>query len=348
MPALPVRPRTRARRLFASCLVLAAALAAGACSGQTQGTSTSEESTTGVHSSSAGCGNAPSPGSRAVSLRHDGVDRTYEIVVPDTQPGEPMAVVLGYHGFGNSAQELATVSGLADRALADGFVAVFPQGTDSEGSTPAYFNLETVDEPSLADDVGFTAALLDDVEADVCVDRTRIFAMGLSNGGMFASTLACALGDRIAAVAPVAGVHLLPDCDGRPVPIIVTHGTADPVVPFDDGGGGLVALADLLGLTGAAASQLRMFEAVVETPATSWVESWAKHNGCSLDAPEVTVVETGVERTAYAGCDAGGDVVLQAIEGGGHDWPTAPGLDATARALEFFRHHPLPADALEG
>ena len=346
VPAFPVRSVTRARRLFGSCLVLAAALVAGACSGQAQ--DTAEEGVTGVRSSSPGCSNVPSPGSRAVSLRYDGVDRTYDIVVPDTRAGEPMAVVMGYHGFGNSAQEQATVSGLADRALAEGFVAVFPHGTDSEGSTPAYFNLETVDEPSLADDVGFTAALLDDVEADVCVDRTRIFAMGLSNGGMFVSTLACALGERIAAVAPVAGVHLLPDCDGRPVPIIVTHGTADPVVPFDDGGGGLVALADLLGLTGAAASQLRMFEAVVETPATSWVESWAKHNGCSLDAPEVTVVETGVERTAYAGCDAGGDVVLQAVEGGGHDWPTAPGLDATTRALEFFRDHPLPAGALEG
>ncbi len=347
MPALLVRSVTCARRLFGSCLVVAAALVAGACGGQTQGTT--EAGATGAPSSSSGCGSAPSPGSRAVSLRHDGVDRTtYDLVVPDTRPGEPMAVVVGYHGYGSSAREQAESSGLADRALAEGFVAVFPHGSDSEGSTPAYFNVETVDDPSLADDVGFTAALLDDVEADLCVDRTRIFAMGMSNGGMFVSTLACALGDRIAAVAPVAGVHLLSDCDGRPVPLIATHGTADPVVPLDDRGGGFGALGDLLGLTDGAAAPLRMFDAVVGTPAMSWVESWAKRNGCSLDEPEVTVVETGVERTAYAGCDEGGDVVLQAIEGGGHVWPTAPGLDATARALEFFRDHPLPADKLDG
>ena len=91
-----------------------------------------------------------------------------------------------------------------------------------------------MDEPLLADDVGFTEALLDRVEADLCVDRTRIYAMGFSNGGMFVSTLACELNDRIAAVASVAGVHLLPDCAGRPMPIIATHGTSDPLVPFGE------------------------------------------------------------------------------------------------------------------
>jgi poly(3-hydroxybutyrate) depolymerase len=54
-----------------------------------------------------------------------------------------------------------------------------------------------------------------------------------------------------------------------------------------------------------------------------------------------------VERTAYTQCDTGGDVVLQAVEGGGHEWPTSPRLDATARALSFFQDHPLPRDALD-
>ena len=92
------------------------------------------------------------------------------------------------------------------------------------------FNLETVDDPSLADDVGFTAEILDRVEADLCIDRSRIFVSGFSNGGMFAATLGCALNDRVAAVAAVAGVHLLPDCRGRTMPIIVVHGSADDIV----------------------------------------------------------------------------------------------------------------------
>ena len=183
---------------------------------------------------SAGCSEGASPGSRTESFRHDGIDRTYDIVVPETERGVAMPVVLSFHGFTDSSVDHASRSGLAARAAADGFIAVFPRGSNVDGTTPPYFNIETVDDPSLADDVGFTAKILDRVEAELCVDRSRIFASGWSNGGMFAATLGCALSDRVAAVASVSGVHLLPDCRGRPMPIIVIHGSFDDMVPLSE------------------------------------------------------------------------------------------------------------------
>jgi polyhydroxybutyrate depolymerase len=254
--------------------------------------------------------------------------------------------VLGYHGYGETSLDMR--GRLADRAVRDGFVTVLPHGSNLDGTTPAYFNIETVDEPLLADDVGFTRALLDRVEADLCIDRTRIYAMGFSNGGMFVSTLACKLNDRIAAVAPVGGVHLLADCAGRPMPIIVTHGTSDPVVPFDENDVGVpLAATGLFEATAGGSAQLRMLEEARERAVTSWVESWAQHNGCSLDTPEVTDIGNMVERTAYTECDSSGDVALQPVEGGDHEWPTSPTLDATSRALAFFHDHALPRDALD-
>jgi polyhydroxybutyrate depolymerase len=256
-----------------------------------------------------------------------------------------MPLVLGFHGYNGSPLEVDLR--LSDQARLDGFVTVIPHGSTLDGTTPAYFNIETVDEPLLADDVAFTRALLDRVEDDLCIDRGRIFAMGFSNGGMFVSTLACALGDRVAAVAPIGGVHAPADCDGRPVPILVTHGTSDPLVPFDETDLGVPL--DATGLfddSAGASAQLRMLDRARGEPVTSWVESWARHNGCSLEGPEVTAIADMVERTAYDDCD--GDVVLQAVEGGGHEWPMSPTLDATARALAFFRAHPLPQDALDG
>src|SRR5262245_10101289 len=107
-------------RVACFCIVLAATVTAGACGGDTP------DSADAASSSSSGCTKTPTPGSRTVSLRHDGIDRTYDIVVPDTEPGEPMTVVLGFHGFTGSSQEQATMSGLGDVALTDGFVAVFP------------------------------------------------------------------------------------------------------------------------------------------------------------------------------------------------------------------------------
>jgi len=254
-------------------------------------------------------------------------------------------LVLGYHGYFGSPYEMR--SRLEDRARRDGFVAVFPKGSDVGLSTPTYFNLETVDEPLLAEDVGFTRAVLDRVEAELCIDRARIYAMGFSNGGMFAATIACKLSDRIAAIAPVAGVHLLRDCDRRPVPILVTHGTADPTVPFDETDVGRNDTSSPSGDSPGSLAQDRMFDAVEQTPVTSWVESWARHNGCSPDVPKVTALGRRVEQTVYTDCEDNGDVVLQAVEGGGHDWPTSPPLDTTARALAFFEEHPLPRDVLD-
>ena len=294
---------------------------------------------------SAGCNQGVSPGSRSESFRHDGIERAYDIVVPETAQGVAMPLVLSFPGFTNSSEDQAVRSGLAARAPADGFVAVFPQGSDFEGTTPPYFNLETVDDPSLADDVGFTTEILDRVEADLCIDRSRIFVSGFSNGGMFAATLGCALNDRVAAVAAVAGVHLLPDCPGRSMPIIITHGTADDVVPLSNGDIGWASADQIMREFGGNEAQLRMSAAVTGTSVRYWVESWARRNGCRLIDPAV-VSGSVVETTAYRKCRAGGDVVLQVIEGGDHDWPLSPGPDATGWVLSFFARHPFPIDRL--
>ena len=67
--------------------------------------------------------------------------------------------------------------------------------------------------PGLPDDVVFTRALLDLVATRTCVDPARVYATGVSNGGGLAARLGCALADRLAAVAPVAGGYSsLPAC----------------------------------------------------------------------------------------------------------------------------------------
>ena len=281
-----------------------------------------------------------------MSFRHDGIKRTYDIVVPETERAVAMPVVLSFHGFTDSSARQARISGLAARAADDGFVAIFPRGSTVEGTAPPYFNIGTIDDPSLADDVGFTTEILDRVEAELCIDRSRIFASGWSNGGMFAATLGCALSDRVAAVASVSGVHLLPDCRGRPMPIIVIHGSADDIVPFSQEDVGPAADAKgFIRYMGGNEAQVRMLMVVDGTPARSWVESWAERNGCRIVDPAVAsgvVIDT----TAYRNCDAGGDVVLQVVKGGGHDWPPSPASDTTAEVLSFFASHPFTVDQL--
>ena len=72
------------------------------------------------------------------------------------------------------------------------------------------------------------------VESTVCIDPSRVYAAGMSNGGAFASGLACDSARTFGAIASVSG--LAPCRSGGPaVPVIAFHGTADPIYPYDGG-----------------------------------------------------------------------------------------------------------------
>ena len=85
-----------------------------------------------------------------------------------------------------------------------------------------------------ADDVQFIAKVLDDVSGVVHVDPKRVYATGMSNGGMMCYRLAAELSDRIAAIAPVSGTLSMDVAKlKRPVPVMHFHGTADTLVPYN-------------------------------------------------------------------------------------------------------------------
>ncbi len=124
----------------------------------------------------------------------------------------------------------------------------------------------------------------------------------------------------------------------RPVPLLLIHGTEDPLVPWD---GGQVTI-------GAGGR-------ILSAPTT--IQKWLTLNGCAL-GPVVTeeaidtATGTRVRREAYSRCKEGAEVILLAIEGGGHTWPGGPQylptrfigktnhtLDASAVIWEFFQRH---------
>lgn len=330
-----------------SVMLVAVAILVAAC-----GTGEADDS---VDVASSGCAEPTSGVAETIRLEVGEEQRVYDVYVPESADG-PMPVVLSYHGFTQSSEAQAELSRLESAAETDGFIAVFPQGSQPDDGAPPYFNIETIDEPALAEDVEFTEAVLDEIEAEHCVDRSRIYAMGWSNGGMFASTLACQLSDRIAAVAPVAGVLMLDDCGERSVPILITHGTADPLVPFD--GDDPDHLRNAAVMLGANEIEAEMFGGA-DLDVLAYVDMWVAHNGCDLEpateevASEVTVFE-------YGSCESGADVVFQVVDGGGHAWPgtafdegrtanlgyATTAIDVTADALEFFDSHVLPSEYL--
>src|SRR5207237_8332263 len=87
------------------------------------------------------------------------------------------------------------------------------------------------------------SALLDAVEAQLCINQTRVYSTGMSNGAMMSVRLACSLSTRIAAIAPVAGSYYPPiannvnpaaTCpDTAVTPTIALHGTGETTAPVN-------------------------------------------------------------------------------------------------------------------
>src|SRR5262245_17756757 len=208
---------------------------------------------------------------------------------------------------------LSTYSGLNSKADEAGFVAVYPDGT---GTTKVmlFWNAGTTRIKGLdqADDVAFTARLLDDLVGVINVDPRRVYATGLSNGGMLCYRLAAELSDRIAAIAPVAGTMAIDKAaPQRPVPVIHFHGTEDKLVRYEGPDG-----------TDPRAATIK---SVADT-----MRAWSRINDC---APEPDVAElpdtaddgTIVTRSTWANGRDGAAVILYTIRGGGHTWPGRPG-----------------------
>ena len=272
----------------------------------------------------------------ATSIDFGGLSRTYELHVP-AGANHPTGLVVNLHAAGATGREQEALTHYDSVADAHGFLVVYPDGIDASWADGRGASLP---DRQGVDDVGFVSALVTKLVADYGVDPGRGFATGLSAGGFMATRLACDRADLFAAIAPVAGTlgSNVPCGPSRAVSVMQTHGTADPIVPFDGGP-----------MTGRGGDSV-----VIAAPALA--DRWARTDGCQ-DAPSDTMLaDTGdgtrTHRLVYQGCAGGTSVVFMRVDGGGHTWPGVPAVlpaaevgppsqafDASEASWQFFAAH---------
>ena len=280
------------------------------------------------------------PGDHTRTLLMGEQRRTYLVHVPKKyDPKGPTPVILALHGAAMNGPIMVWFSGLNTTADKAGFVVVYPSGT---GTGPFLtwnaggFTGKMAE--GKADDVAFVGKLLDDLATVVKVDEKRVYACGMSNGGMMCYRLAAELSDRIAAVAPVAGTIAIEDSKPkRPVPVIHFHGSKDNIVPFEMAKGKAPSFMKLKGVEDS-------------------IQTWVKLNACDEKPKTETISKDGdemnVTRKTYGGGKDSSEVVLVVIEGGGHTWPgqnppvgfigkSAKNVSANDLIWEFFGKHPM-------
>jgi polyhydroxybutyrate depolymerase len=264
-----------------------------------------------------------------------GEERGYLLYVPKSYDHtKPTPLVIAMHTAMSWPASLMSVSRWNDLADQEGFIVVYPAGT---GYGPKSWEMTSRETPARMPDVVFISALLDTLETSYHIDKTRIYANGMSNGGSMAFVLSCTLSNRIAAVGMVSA-GLDPGwswCeDHRAVPVIAFHGTADPILPYN---GGHPKLGD---------------ELLPSVP--GFMANWARRNHCAPQ-PTDSAVTADVSRRRYDGCADGAAVVLYTLAGEGHQWPGgrpiaeewlmghySASIDATRLMWAFFTEHPLP------
>ena len=270
-------------------------------------------------------------GTHTLKLSHQGQSRKYLVhVPPGYKPAVPTPLVLAFHGGGGHAEFMADEAryGLIGKSDREGFVVVFPNGYSKfPGGRFATWNAGGCcgdARDRAVDEVGFVRAVVAQVKLQVNIDSARIFATGMSNGGMMAHRLACEAPDVFRAVASVAGTDATASCaPSRPVSVLHIHARDDTHVLFN-GGAGKDAFRDR--------SKVMDFVSVPDTMAR-----WVKRDQCN-PTPRHVLDKPGAYCEAYPGCANGVSVQFCVTEDGGHSWPGAKtvrrGKEGASQALD--------------
>lgn len=226
-----------------------------------------------------------------------GDTRTYILHLPKGyERHRNWPLIIAYHGRGSTGTEVEGFSGLSSLPA----VVAYPNGEIGTGSGYRQAWQGAPYAPPGVDDVKFTSDLLDQLQSAYCVDPTRTYATGKSNGAGFVNLLACRMSDRFAAFAPNSGAFYPEATEGcenaKPAALLDLHGTGDTTIPY-------------------AGDPDRKLPAI-----RSYVADWAARDKCNPD-PKVRRIGSDVTVYDWKHCASGTDVEHVAVTGGGHVWP---------------------------
>jgi poly(3-hydroxybutyrate) depolymerase len=252
---------------------------------------------------SAGCGKAKTLQNGTISMTFNNASRKYILKVPDGYDNShPYRLLFAFAESGASATSVAN-GNYFKMATMDSKTTIFV-APDAVGSAGSWSKT----------DVDFTDAILAQLEADLCIDKTRIFATGFSFGGGMAMALGCTRADVFRAVAFFSGADLTMAC-----PSMLTK----PIAYYAS-----QASEDAMGMS-------------TTSPITGERKQaqFAEVNGCMPEPTSTDFPAAGQPHkcTIYKGCSAGHPTEY-CVFNGGHGWePKDPGQSTSWDAPEAWK-----------
>lgn len=272
---------------------------------------------------------------------------------------ERLPLVVALHGCGQGAAQFAGLTRLNQRADVEKFLVLYPRQQLSANLFGCW-NWFEPENQSRGGEAALIKGIVDQVKESYAVDGARVYAAGLSAGGLMTSILLSCYPDVFAAgmIAsggmyaaatdlregtsmmargsshdPLARGRDALNCAGsaaaRTVPVLVIHGTADEIVV-----------------------PVNAEQAIAQFAQTNDLTDDGSDNDSVRNEATASAAETTPDGLKYTTCDYayGGKLLMQSlvVEGMGHAWsggdPAFPfaepkGPDATALVWSFFRQH---------
>lgn len=264
-------------------------------------------------------------GSSDHSITVAGTKRTFRLYRPaNLSMSKPVPLVVMLHGALGDGRQAELAYGWNAEADRKGFVVAYPDGLLRSWVVSA-----DCCGPSAhggVDDVAFIRDMVANVSNQLPIDPARIYATGISNGGMLAYRLACDT-TTFAAIGVVAGKQLGQCPAPAPISVIHVHGTGDDVVPYDGSAG-------KMNNDGQGLIPVKIDGGSVPDQ----IGKWRTIDRCG--APQTRTA--GEVTTVLAHCPDGRDVELITIAGAGHQWPGGTPMPAVEQLLGL----PPPSQAL--
>jgi polyhydroxybutyrate depolymerase len=251
-----------------------------------------------------------------MTLKQGDTDRHVTILTPpDVAPGERLPLVILLHGHAGNAGSIVADGEWQPHIISDRFVLAAPEGISQSWNAGGCCRLATT---LGVQDVAWLDAIVADLSARPTVDPSRVFMVGMSNGGMMTYRYLCGHADRLTAAVSVEGTDVAGCTPSRALPLLHIAGTADRVVPYDGGRS-----------TAGAVLASGAFPAVEPS-----VANIADAAGCA--ATPTRSRAPGVETRTWSACRRGATVQLVTVDGLQHEWPKGSPYDATSEILRFL------------
>jgi len=246
---------------------------------------------------SSGCGSGSGFTIGERTVMSNGIERAYYLKLPENyNEYTSYPLIFAFHGLGGDYTQWAEGYYDLQEVVGEEAILVYPNAL-LKNDVPQW-DYDT--DPYFFDD------LYSEIEANLCFDKRKVFAVGHSNGAGMSHTLGCKRGNILRAIGPVAGsLTDYEDLIGQ-VAVMQVHGSNDNTFPV---------------------------ESIKPTR-----DYWIAINGCNKGE-----TKEGVDPTceAYGGCDS--DFPVQYCEhSGGHEWPDF----ASSAIWDFFQNLPpaVPSD----